>query len=84
MCGPLIKEETHRVSGTWSPWRLGWGHCLSELGLYPQRVSIPAGEEALEKGWVVSGASLVVPCVLCRDCMIWSYPWSWVSNRVRS
>lgn len=42
------------------------------------------GRSPLEKGWVDSGVSLGVPCVLFRDFMIWSCPWSWVSNRVRS
>jgi hypothetical protein len=62
MCGPLIKEETHRVSGACCPWNLaGEGTAIiCTCYMYPRGGSIETWEEGLEKG-----LGDVSRCALC-------------------
>lgn len=55
MCGPLIKEETHRVSGGGPHGVWGGGHCPGYLGVFTPEVGpLKPGNKALAlKGWVV-------------------------------
>lgn len=57
MCGPLIKEETHRVSGAWSPQRWGGATALYLSGAHSHQ-GVGPGEGLAHRG-------VISRCALC-------------------